>query len=886
VRLSTGDKLGPYEILAPIGAGGMGEVYRARDSRLGREVAVKVSAERFSERFEREARAVAALNHPNICTLHDVGPDYLVMELVEGESPRGPMPLADALKIARQIVEALQAAHDRGIVHRDLKPANIRIKSDGAVKVLDFGLAKILTGAADGSSGLERDDLTHSPTLAMGATHAGVILGTAAYMAPEQARGKVVDKRADIWAFGVVLYELLTGRQAFDGEDVSTILAAVIQREPRWDGVPAEVKRLLESCLEKDPRIRLRDIGDVWKLLDDGPTAGTPRQSRAGNAGWIAAAVLAIVAAIALWAPWRRAARPADRPLVRLEAELGPDVALVPLVTPTPSGLAISPDGTRLVYVASVAGGPQKLVMRRLDQPRATEFAGTEGALGPFFSPDGQWLAFFDGRRLNKISVDGGAAVALGEQRLVAGGSWGDDGNLIVGSGLTKGLLRIPSGGGTEATITKLADGESFHGFPQILPSAGKAVLFTVYHTPPGVQNATIEIVSPADGRRKTVARGGTSARYFPSGHLVYTNKATMFAVPFDLDSLETRGTATPILDDIAFDTAAGIAQFDVSRDGTLVYRRTSGSGDALLTTLRWLDATGKQEPLPARPGAYFIARLSHDGKRLAVLMREREGTPIRDVWIYDIERDTMRRLTFGAAAYQSPVWSPDGRYVVTGSVGEGIFWSRADGSGQPEQLLSSKSIQFPSSFTADGKRLAYSEVEGSTQLWTVAVDDAGGRLKAGKPERYLSTQFSDSDPMFSPDGRWLAYVSNESGRPEVYVRPFPAPASGQGGKSQISNNGGTLPIWSRGGRELLYQAGDQIMAVSYTVNGDAFVAGKPRVWVAKLGGATGFDLAPDGKRLVVLTPGAGTDAPKQDHTVVFMQNFFDELRRRVPTSN
>ena len=430
--LAVGDKLGPYEIVAQIGAGGMGEVYRARDSRVGREVAVKVSAEQFNERSEREARAIAALNHPNVCTLHDVGPNYLVMELVEGEAPRGPLPLQTALNYARQIAHALDAAHEKGIVHRDLKPGNIKIKSDGTVKVLDFGLAKI----ASPDSGTEPQNLTHSPTMPIGATQQGMILGTAAYMAPEQARGQPVDKRADIWAFGVVLYEMLTGRRAFEGEDVSSILAAVIQSEPRWDGVPANVRKLLESCLEKDPRRRLRDIGDVWKLLDDGPPA--PSRSRTGTIGWIAAGLLAIVAGTALWAPWRAAPPATAQSLVRLDVDLGSEVSLPSLVIPTFSSVVISPDGTRLVYVASVSGGPPKLLTRRLDQPSATELAGTEGAANPFFSPDGQWVAYWNGREILKVPVEGGSVVRMGEFPVMAGGHWYDEGNVVwrvAGSG-------------------------------------------------------------------------------------------------------------------------------------------------------------------------------------------------------------------------------------------------------------------------------------------------------------------------------------------------------------------------------------------------------------------------------------------------------------------
>src|SRR5688572_19760764 len=412
MALEIGSRVGPYKITAEIGAGGMGVVYRAHDSRLGRDVAVKVSAERFSERFEREARAVAALNHPNICTLHDVGPDYLVMELVEGETladvlaqrPRlsTGLPIDETLRIAQQIASALDAAHDAGIVHRDLKPGNIKIRTDGTVKVLDFGLAQ-MHGASE-PAGSDVDKLTHSPTLL--ATQAGLILGTAAYMSPEQARGKAVDKRADIWAFGVVVYEMLTGRRPFEGEDASTTVAAVIQSEPRWDGVPPSMLRLLKRCLTKDPRRRLRDIGDVWELLDVEPSN---QRSRSGTAGWIAAGAAVTVAAIALWAPWRGSEGPAERPLVQLEIDLGADVSLPALVIPTPSSVAISPDGTRLAYLASVAGGTPRLFLRRLDQPRATELAGTEDVVDPFFSRDGQWLVFFDGSRLKKVSVSGGA---------------------------------------------------------------------------------------------------------------------------------------------------------------------------------------------------------------------------------------------------------------------------------------------------------------------------------------------------------------------------------------------------------------------------------------------------------------------------------------------
>ena len=879
MTLAIGSRVGPYQITAEIGAGGMGVVYRAHDSRLGRDVAVKVSAERFSERFEREARAVAALNHPNICTLHDVGPDYLVMELVEGEtladmlalrprvSPR--LPIDETLRIARQIASALDAAHEAGIVHRDLKPGNIKIRSDGTVKVLDFGLAK-MHGTSEPAGG-NVDKLTHSPTIL--ATQAGLILGTAAYMSPEQARGKAVDKRADIWAFGVVVYEMLTGRRPFEGEDASTTVAAVIQSEPRWDGIPPSMLRMVQRCLTKDPRRRLRDIGDVWELLDVEPSN---QRARSGTAGWIAAAALAVVAAAAVWAPWRRAEQPAERPLVQLEIDLGADVSLPPLVIPTPSSVAISPDGTRLAYLASVAGGTPRLFLRRLDQSRATEVAGTEGITNPLFSADGQWVVFFDGSRLKKVSVSGGAAVPLAEVAIFAGATWPDDRSLLVGSGVRQGLQRISADGGEPTQILAPSGNETFYAMPSMLPG-GTDALIAVYSTPPNTDTAFIDVLSLKDRSRKTVARGGTAARYLPTGHLIYSNRNTMFAVPFDLATREARGAAVPVLTDMAYDPAAGIPQMDISRDGTLVYRRNISS-EAGNSSLMWIDAAGKRQTLPARPARYASTpRLSPDGKKLATTVRAGAS---QDVWIYDIERDSMTRLTFGTQTFVSAIWTPDGRYIVSGSIGNGLFWTRADGGGQPQPLVASKSISFPHSISADGKRLVYYEIAGSPQIWSAPLEPGDG-LKAGAPERYMTSESSAAAAAISPDGRWLAYESNESGRTEIYVRPFPLPSAGGAGKWQISNNGGSWPIWPSKGGEILYRSGDQVLAVAYTSAADSFVPEKPRVRATTTGSAPGFDVAPDG-RLVLMMP-AVAEATTAEHTLMFVQNFYDELRRRVP---
>ena len=877
MALAIGSRVGPYQITAEIGAGGMGVVYRAHDSRLGRDVALKVSAERFSERFEREARAVAALNHPNICTLHDVGPDYLVMELVEGEtlvdvlaqrrrSSLG-LPLDETLRIARQIASALDAAHDAGIVHRDLKPGNIKIRSDGTVKVLDFGLAKMHGTSEPASHDIEK--LTHSPTLL--ATQAGLILGTAAYMSPEQARGKVVDKRADIWAFGVVVYEMLTGRRPFDGEDVSTTVAAVIQAEPRWDGIPSSMLRLLKRCLAKDPRRRLRDIGDVWELLD---VEASTTHSRSGTAGWIAAAVATIAAAIALWAPWRVVERPAERSLVQLEMDLGPDVTLPPLVIPTPSSVAISPDGRRIAYLATVGGGSVRMFVRELDQPRAIEIAGTEGAANPSFSPDGQWVLFFDVNRLKKVSVTGGAPVPLMEAAIFAGATWPDDRTLLVGSGIRQGLLRASADGGAPTQILAPSGTETFYATPSMLPG-GTDALIAVYSTPPNADTAFIDVVSLKDRSRKTVARGGTAARYVSSGHLLYSNRNTVFAMPFDVATREPRGAAVPVLTDVAYDPAAGIPQMDISRDGTVVYRRNV-SREAGASTLAWFDAAGNRQALRPRAARYASTpRVSPDGKKIATTVRDGAS---QDVWIYDIERDSMTRLTFGTQTFVSAIWTPDGRYIVSGSIGNGLFWIRADGGGQPQQLVATKSISFPHSISSDGKRLAYYEVSGTPQIWTVSLEQREG-VKAGVPERYMMTQSADSTAAFSPDGRWLAYESNESGRPEIYVRPFPT--TGTGGKWQVSNNGGTWPIWPAKGRDILYRSGNQVMAAAYTATAASFSNEKPRVLATTPGAAPGFDVTPDG-RLLMMMPTLAEGAPNE-HTVMFVQNFFDELRRRVP---
>ncbi len=895
MAIPPGTKFGSYKVVVQIGAGGMGEVYQAHDTKLERDVAIKVlpeavahDAERLA-RFQREAKMLAALNHPNIATIFGLeqsgATHYLVMELVPGDTLQqrvqrdGAVPIEEALAIAKQIAEALEAAHEKGIIHRDLKPANVKVTPEGKVKVLDFGLAKAFAGDT------AMEDMGNSPTLSMAATMQGVILGTAAYMSPEQAKGKAVDKRTDIWAFGAVLYELLTAKPAFHGEDVGDILATVVKTEPDWTALPANIspsiRVLLQRCLRKDRRQRTPDAAILRIEIEDALAA--PKDSGATQAAPIppsrlllaigaVAVATTIIAAVALWG-WWRSVQPVERALVRLDVDLGPDVSLSSFAGPD---TVLSPDGTRLVYVSQ-----GRLFTRRLDQPNATEFAGTQGAYAPFFSPDGQWVAFFSQGKLQKISVEGGSAITLCNSSVAEGGSWGEDGNIIAALSSTGGFLSlIPAAGGVPTPVTQLAQGQNTHRWPQILPGS-KAVLFTSNTTTAAFDGANIEVVSLKDHHRKTLQRGGAFGRYLPTsngiGHLVYINKGTLFAVPFDPETLEVRGTPSPVLQEVAYSNGNGSAQFDFSRNGTLIYR-SGGAAQGNLTTVQWLDASGKTQPLLAKPGTYQRPRLSPDGQRLALDDGE-------DIWVYETRRDTMTRLTFGGPNI-IPVWSPDGRYIAFDGPG-GIWCVRSDGASKPQPLIQSKNVLFPWSFAPDGKRLTYNEINPGTagDLGTVTIESDGTGLRAGKPEIFLQTPADERTPTFSPDGRWLAYISNESGTFQVYVRAFPD----KGGKWQISNAGGAYPFWSSNAHELFFRGDDnRIMVATYTAKADSFVPDKPRVWsdkqLANLGAVSPYDLAPDGKRIAALMPVETAEAQKAQNHVIFLENFFDEVRRRTAT--
>ncbi len=884
MALTPGTRLGPYEIIAPLGAGGMGEVYKARDTRLNRTVAIKVSIEQFSERFEREAHAVAALNHSNVCTLHDVGPNYLVMEYIEGTPLAGPLPLAQALKYGAQICDALDAAHKKGITHRDLKPGNILVTKTG-VKLLDFGLAKMGLGKI-GQGG----DPPSDATLTMALTGKNEIVGTLYYMSPEQLQaqgtGQEIDARSDIFSFGLVLYEMLTGKRAFDGSSPASVIAAIMERPaPSISGVaPPALDRALKRCLEKDPENRWQSARDLKAELEwiaegpaDGSRAATPIK-RHGPLPWVVAGVLALVA-VGMSMIAYRATRPAElKPQVRLDVDLGRDVYLSALGG---SDIIVSPDGTRIAYLSQ-----NHLFTRKLDQPGALELPITAGATSPFFSPDGQWIGFVAGGKLRKVSVEGGAEILLCDAASsYTGADWGEDGSIIASLRISGGLSRVSSAGGAPTPVTELEGEERTHRWPQILPG-GKAVLFTAENSTVGFDDAKIEVVTLADHGRKTVQRGGTFGRYLAApggkGYLTYVNRGTLFAVPFDAEKLETSGSPVPVLQQVSYSAMFGSAKLSFSRAGTLVYR--SREIDALRLAIQWLDAEGKSQPLLDKPGLFVNPHFSPDGQRLVVANEDtRSG-----IWIYDIRRDTLSPLT-GERNATHPVWTPDGRYIVY-QASDGISFARSDGGSRPEYLIENKDFQYPSAFSPDGKTLAfYQSGPQGFELWTMPVEREGEKLKAGKPELFQRTNFGNRGANFSPDGRWLAYSSNESGSSQIYVRAFPD----KGGHWQISNDGGTSPIFSRNGKDLFFfnLADDRIMVASYSAKGDSFVGEKPRAWSKQsvgltLGGAVGaqFDVAPDGKRIAVATYAANSTQQDSGH-VIFLENFVDELQRKVPLS-
>ena len=788
------------------------------------------------------------------------------MEMVEGEDLHGPLPVEEALPIARQIAIALEAAHEKGIVHRDLKPANIKVTPEGVVKLLDFGLARPGEESGAGSN----------PAV----TREGMILGTAGYMSPEQARGKAVDKRTDIWAFGVVLFELLTGSMLYGGETASDSIAAVITREPEWQRLPKDtplqVRLLLMRCLRKDPKQRLRDIGEARILLEESgePFSARPVATRHARLPWMlagACAALAFVLGAILW----QVTRPVARPLLRLSADLGPEAVPGNRI----SGL-ISPDGTRLVYTVR-RGNVEMLATRLLAESGQTVLSGTENALDPFFSHDGQWIGFAAGGYLKKVSVRGGAPGILCEAEVPRGGWWGEDGNIVFGSAVA-GLSVVPAEGGTPRTLTKPADkGEATHRFPQVLPG-GKVVLFTAIASNGRFDDANMKVLFLETGETRVIQQGGYFGRYLPSGHLVFIHHGALFCRP--LRPLALPDSRHP-----------GARAGGCCRESECRWRTTG--------FLPHRDAGLPDRQIRRRPGCPLLAgrygeegatavrsslaapRFSPDGKRLVFSSG--------GIAVYDIARGVTTRLTTdrnGSDLF--PVWTPDGSHVVYSS-GSALWWVRSDGSGAPQFLYQPKGGNgIPWSFSPDGRRLAFHQPGSDTgrDLWTLPLDVTDpDHPKASASELFVANKGNDLEPAFSPDGKWLAYSSTEAGASRVFVRPFPEGAQGMGQVQISTSPGSRFPVWSRAAKEIFYVASDnRITLVPYAIEGRTFEPGKPRVWagspLANTGLGSPYDLSPDGKRFAGFPAAeASPNGEKSSLHLTFLLNFFDELKRRVP---
>jgi len=889
----SGRQIGAYRVDSLLGAGGMGEVYRARDTKLGREVAIKVlpatvttDGERLS-RFEREARVLATLNHPNIGAIYGFedagGVPALVLELVEGPTlaeklaqyPAG-LPLSEALALARQIAEALDAAHEKGIVHRDLKPANIKITPDGVVKVLDFGLAKLVQAS---SAGLDASGSSQAPTITVDGTRDGLILGTAAYMSPEQARGLPVDKRSDIWSFGAVLYEMLTGKTAFSGGTVSDLIAGILERAPDWAAVPAVtpsgVRRVLQRCLEKDVKRRLRDIAEAQIEIEDAIGArSTPEPVRGSTtnlrlaATWVLIGTIAIAAAAA--ATWflRPGSTVTPAPPVRLALSMGAGNQLA-LEGVAQDVLAISPDGKAVAYVVARANA-FALYMRLLSSHDAKLVAeGRSSIFHPFFSPDSKWLAFSFNGKLRKISIGGGQPVSITDAANFRGGSWSEDGSILFAPVSRAGLMRVPSEGGTPEVVTTIdaGRGETSHRLPWILPG-GKAFLYVVERTAAKSEDS-IWVAAPGSAPPRLLIEGATLPQYVSTGHLLYVQGHTLMAVSFDPVQLQLTGAPVPVVD--------GVGRFAASQTGSLIYGPDADATS--LRTLVWVDRRGQETPLAIAPGAYSAPRLSPDGR--SILLAEQDPQQQRSVLtIYEIARDVLRPLTVEDNRTRGwAIWSADGLRITYSSILSGsstsydIFSRPADGTGVEEALVQRPLSQRPYSWSSDG-RLAFTEEDATgVSTWILSTKD-------GSVHRFSRMSSHEGTPAFSPDGRWVAYGSPDSGQFKVFVRP----ASGQPGQWQISNDEGVSPIWSPTGREMFFRSREKIFAVDVAFE-PTFTVGKPHVLFEgpylSEGGLLDYDVTRDGQRFLMVKP-----VPKPNHEaeVTVVQNWFDELRRLAPS--
>lgn len=910
--LSPGVKVGSYEVVSLLGQGGMGEVYRARDTKLGRNVALKILPEPFASdpermaRFEREAKVLASLNHPNIAAIYGFedsgGVHALVMELVEGQTlarriagaDRGAtkagmgfqrasvhaaaIPTEETLPVARQICEALEYAHERGIVHRDLKPANVKITPDGMVKLLDFGLAKALEGETVPA------DLSNSPTISQMATQAGIILGTAAYMSPEQARGKPVDRRADIWAFGCVLYEMLAGRKPFDGETVSDLLAAVIRSEPDWPAIPettpASVQDLIHRCLQKDPRKRLQSIGDARITLEEAissevgtapattPGRTAPEQARAlpkaaeGKQGprpprWLRAAPW-VVAAISLTAATVLAA------LYFSRSSPAPTTIRAPVAPPQRASFAfsvpdgapvLSPDGKRLVFPATDASGTESLWLRPLDSLTSERLQGTEGAQFPFWSPDSRYIAFFQSGKLMKMDASGGPPTLICNAPNGRGGAWSRNGVIVFAPRFVGGLSIVPSAGGTPTPIAsaKVSGAISSDRWPVFLPDGRHFLYLGGDPAAEGTPKLGVYVGEIGSAEKRFLLQADSDALYAEPGYLLFLRGNTLMAQRFDAGNQELKGEAFPVAQDVGSPKQYGLGLFGVSQTGLLIYSPAEAGAAPGSGQLVWMDEKGKQTA-KIGPAGVAIPQLSPNGKKVAYVVTNRER---ENIWVLDLPRGVQTRISFGRGPNVYAIWSPDGAHVAYTSLVHGkydILMKAASGVGKAERLVEFRAAAYPTSWSSDGRYIALTR-EGSTGkgrfgVWMLPL--SGSR----KPFPYLqSPSFDVTDAVFSPDGRWIAFVSNESGQFEVYISPFP---NSQGGRWQVSEAGGVQPQWNHDGSALYYLAPDgKLMGASIKQNGSSLEIGAPReifeapmVGVGAFGSA--YSVAPEGNTFLV----------------------------------
>jgi serine/threonine-protein kinase len=908
--LTPGTKIGSYEVLAKLGEGGMGEVYRARDARLNRDVALKVLPQAFAldpdrlARFRREAQVLASLNHHNIAAIYgfEESPDVqgLALELVEGPTladriAGGPIPIDESLAIAKQIADALEAAHEQGIVHRDLKPANIKLRPDGTVKVLDFGLAKALAppdvvqGFSPAAGGPEDPHyMTNSPTItspAIGATGVGMILGTAAYMAPEQAKGRPADKRSDIWAYGIVLVEMLSGTPVYSGETVSEVLAAVIMKEPDLDSVPATlpapVRRLIRRCLQKDPKRRMRDIGEARLALDETAEEDTPVQRVRGTSNrWLVGltAVLAVALAATVGLSWR------DRTVVSPPVITRYDVnapAKTSLNLADRPAVALSPDGSALAFVV-LDGGANRLFLRRRNEGEARAVPGSAGATAPVFSPDGRALAFFAETALKRYADDSITSIAkIDVTSTVRGLTWLDDGSLVYPPANATGLVQVSSNGGDPKVVSTLdrSKGERTHRWPHALPGS-KVVLFTVgtQANPDDYDGANIDALVLATGERRLVLKGASMASYVPTGHLIFARGGSLYAVRFDTATLTVREPAHLVVQGVAGDRTTGASHFSVAGDGTLAY--VSGAATTGDRRLVWADRQGQLQPLDLPAGYYADPQISPDGTRLALTV----GTgDTRDVWIHNFSTKTLTRLTFGGQNW-TPVWSVDGRDVfyvaIEGGIKTSLLRKPADGSADAQRLAQIEGEAYlthvQGTTTIFDFRDPNSQQPQMAQKFHLVTLD----LKApGKVVPLVATTGGDLAGVVSPNGRFLAYGTDESGRAEVYVRDFPGP----GGRWQVSTAGGEEPHWSANGRELFYRNNDLFMVAGVDTRA-AFQASTPAllfkgVYNIRTTTLLSFAVDPKGDRFLMIRPVNEEGEASRVHVVL---NWFEELKQRM----